>query len=386
MEFWGRYVSVSERRTKAQREMNKLRKKGKNIQPVEIEGRSIARSFWGKGWCNHLESFSDYANRLPRGRTYVRNGSVCHLAIQPGRIEAIVSGSELYNIVIQIKALEAATWKSIQAKCSGQIGSMLELIQGKLSSQVMTIVTDRQNGLFPKPGEIKFNCDCPDWAVLCKHVAAVLYGVGSRLDSQPELLFLLRDVDAQELIAAEMILPDAGSGTAGDTLADDQLGDIFGIDLDTETDATSAPKMKPKKKPRIDKRVASADKRKQSQAAKDPKTAAVGTPTGQPPKAPAKAPPKVTRREPSVQTATTTEGASAKVSTDTPPKIRPTGKSVARLRKQLGLSVDQFAKRLGVSPASVYRWEATQGRLSLQSRPLKVLAELQQEAKMLLGG
>ena len=126
MEFWGRYVPVSERRTKAQREMNKLRKKGKDIQPVEIEGRTIARSFWGKGWCNHLESFSDYANRLPRGRTYVRNGSVCHLAIQPGRIEAVVSGSELYNIVIQIKALETATCKSIQAKCSGQIGSMLE--------------------------------------------------------------------------------------------------------------------------------------------------------------------------------------------------------------------------------------------------------------------
>ena len=132
---WGRYVPVAERRAKARREMDKLRKKGKDIQPVNLDGRTIARSFWGKGWCDHLESFSDYANRLPRGRTYVRNGSVCHLDIRPGRIEAIVSGSELYNIVIRIKELQAATWASIKNTCSGHIGSMLELLQGKLSSK-----------------------------------------------------------------------------------------------------------------------------------------------------------------------------------------------------------------------------------------------------------
>jgi uncharacterized Zn finger protein len=246
---WGRYVPVAERRAKARREMDKLRKKGKNIQPVTIDGRTIARSFWGKGWCDHLESFSDYANRLPRGRTYVRNGSVCHLDIRPGRIEAIVSGSELYNIVIRIKELQAATWTSIKNTCSGHIGSMLELLQGKLSDQVMAIVTDRHHGLFPQPGEITLDCSCPDWAGMCKHVAAVLYGVGSRLDSQPDLLFLLRDVDAQELIAAEMALPDAAAGVTGDALADEQLGAIFGIDLDTETDAPPAPQT-PLKKPK----------------------------------------------------------------------------------------------------------------------------------------
>ncbi|MDD4391852.1 MAG: SWIM zinc finger family protein [Desulfobacterales bacterium] len=200
MGFWGRYVPVAERRAKARNQMKKLCKKGKHIQPVEIEGRTIARSFWGKGWCDHLESFSDYANRLPRGRTYVRNGSVCHLEIGPGCIEAIVSGSSLYNVSISIQKLKPAIWESIQKQCAGQIGSMLELLQGKLSDQVMGVVTDRKTGLFPQPGEIQFDCSCPDWAVMCKHVAAVLYGVGSRLDSQPELLFLLRGVDAQELI------------------------------------------------------------------------------------------------------------------------------------------------------------------------------------------
>ena len=230
--WWRPYVPVAERRARALREMNKLRRKGKDIQPVEIEGRTIARSVWGKRWCTHLESWSDYANRLPRGRAYVRNGSVCHLEVHPGRIDAIVSGSELYTVSVRIGKLKAAVWKSIKARCSGQIGSMLELLQGKLSRQVMSVVSDREQGLFPKPREIDFTCTCPDWAAMCKHVAAVLYGVGGRLDRHPEALFLLRGVDAEELIAAELALPASAAGD--DTLADDALAGIFGIDIDME--------------------------------------------------------------------------------------------------------------------------------------------------------
>jgi uncharacterized Zn finger protein len=374
---WGRYVPVAERRAKARREMDKLRKKGKNIQPVTIDGRTIARSFWGKGWCDHLESFSDYANRLPRGRTYVRNGSVCHLDIRPGRIEAIVSGSELYNIVIRIKELQAATWTSIKDKCTGRIGSMLELLQGKLSDQVMAIVTDRHHGLFPQPGEITLDCSCPDWAGMCKHVAAVLYGVGSRLDSQPELLFLLRDVDAEELIAAEMALPDADAVTAGDTLADDQLGAIFDIDLDTEADAHPVPQTQPQKPPRATRRVAATKTRQQVHAAPGRKIATAAIPAGRSRQAVRKG----ARREPSSQPTTTTRRVAAKVATGTPSKIRPTGKSVARLRRQQGLSVAQFAAQLGVAPATVYRWETNQGPLHLQARLLNALAALQQQAK-----
>ena len=195
---WNPYVPAAQRRAKAAREMRKLRKKGIKIESVEVEGRKIARTFWGEAWCKHLEKFSDYANRLPRGRTYVRNGSVCHLAITKGKIEAIVSGSELYNIDIRITALPANRWKRLRKQCAGQIGSLLELLQGRLSNHVMEIVTDRDRGLFPKPGEIKLSCDCPDWAGMCKHIAAVLYGAGARLDHQPELLFLLRNVDCDE--------------------------------------------------------------------------------------------------------------------------------------------------------------------------------------------
>ena len=246
MDWYPPYVPVGARRARAMLEMRALRERGVEVQPVEIKGRgrAIARSFWGQRWCEHLESFSDYANRLPRGRTYVRNGCVCHLVIDPGGVDAMVAGRELYHVVIRIRKLKRPAWKAIRAACAGQIGSVLELLRGRLSDRVMEIVTDRDTGLFPKPGEIKLACDCPDWATMCKHAAAVLYGVGARLDKSPELLFRLRGVDESELIAADMALP-GGTATA-DTLADGDLGSIFGIDLEDGEGARAPRARKPK--------------------------------------------------------------------------------------------------------------------------------------------
>src|SRR3954454_13790165 len=167
-----RYVSVAERRRKAAREVEKLKKNGRTVTPVAIEGNKIATTFWGKAWCDNLESYSDYANRLPRGRSYVKNGSVCDLYIEPGKVTALVCGSELYRIAIKIKPLAADTWRSIKNQCAGQIGSMIELLQGKLSKSVMEVVTRHDGGLFPKPREIGMNCSCPDAAGMCKHLAA----------------------------------------------------------------------------------------------------------------------------------------------------------------------------------------------------------------------
>ena len=186
------YVPVAQRRRQAERELEKMRKKGLVVQPIKIGGRLIAKTFWGKAWCENLESYSDFENRLPRGRTYARNGSVVHLDIQPGRISAWVSGSELYSVEITISSLPDPHWKSVKSQCAGQIGSLVELLQGRLSKSVMDVVTQRGGGLFPKPAEIKMTCSCPDSAGMCKHVAAVMYGVGSRLDDKPDLLFLLR--------------------------------------------------------------------------------------------------------------------------------------------------------------------------------------------------
>ena len=373
MARWARYVPVAERRARARREIYKLKKKGKYIQPVDIEGRTIARSFWGKGWCDHLESFSDFANRLPRGRRYVRNGSVCHLEIRPGRVEAIVSGSEFYDVTIAVTQIEAAAWKSIKAKCAGQIGSMLELLQGKLSREVMGVVTERNHGLFPEPREIVLDCSCPDWATMCKHVAAALYGVGHRLDHQPDLLFLLRDVDAAELIATEIALP--GREVTGDVLADEALGDIFGIDLVTEDDTFTVPEV-PKKK---------AAKRKQSTRPKsEPSPKQPGVPTGTGPK-------KGTPKRSGTRAANKTANPSSRVvspATSTaaargrravasePSRLRVTGASIGRLRRKHNLSVAEFARQLGVSTSTVYHWELTSGNLNPQKRVREALHAL----------
>jgi uncharacterized Zn finger protein len=234
--YYNDYVPVAERRRQALKKMDQLRDKGHDIQPIEpFNYRGIAKSFWGKAWCRHLEKFSDYSNRLPRGRTYVRNGSVCHLGIEPETATAMVSGSEMYELSIHIEPLCPEKWSNIKNDCKGKIGSLIELLQGKISDEIMEIVTDRDNGLFPSPDEIRFNCNCPDWADMCKHVAAVMYGIGVRLDTEPELLFKLRGVNHEELIAVDTAIDNLTDGKRSRrrrTLSDDCVAAVFGIDLE----------------------------------------------------------------------------------------------------------------------------------------------------------
>ena len=186
---WAPYMPVAERRRQATLTVAQLRKKGLAVAPVTLEGRSIAATFWGRAWCNMMESYSDYASRLPRGRSYVRNGLVVDLQIDQGRVTALVSGSDVYSVTITIKETTKARWQAICADCSGGIDSVVELLQGRLSKGVMERICRQGTGLFPQPSEIRFVCTCPDHASMCKHVAAVFYGVGARLDRKPELLF-----------------------------------------------------------------------------------------------------------------------------------------------------------------------------------------------------
>jgi uncharacterized Zn finger protein len=151
---WRPYVSVAERRRKAARAMDKLAKKGHPVSPVVIEGRAIAQTFWGKSWCDNLERYSDYSNRLPRGRTYVRNGSVVDLQIASGEISAHVSGSELYKVNVKVSAVPKVRWRAICADCAGAIDSLVELLQGRFSKGVMERICQQQTGLFPAPTEI----------------------------------------------------------------------------------------------------------------------------------------------------------------------------------------------------------------------------------------
>ncbi len=235
---WRPYVPVAERRRKAEREMQKLKKRGYPVSPVVIEGRTIARTFWGKAWCDNLERYSDFSNRLPRGRTYVRNGSVVDLQIAPGRVNAMVSGSDIYKVEVKVSAVPQARWTSICADCAGAIDSLVELLQGRFSRGVMERICQQKTGLFPALAEIEFSCSCPDWASMCKHVAAVFYGIGARLDEKPELLFKLRKVDEQDLIAkAGKGLPLVKQGPAEEkVLAADGLSELFGLEISGSTD------------------------------------------------------------------------------------------------------------------------------------------------------
>jgi len=332
--MWPRYVPVAERREKAAREMKKLEKSGRPLQPIRIEGRTIANTFWGRAWCEHLEGYSDFENRLPRGRSYVRNGSVCHLEIESGSIKAKVSGSSLYTITIGIKPLPATAWAEIKRRCSGEIHSLLDLLGGRLSDGVMAVVTDRDRGLFPKPREISMDCSCPDWATMCKHVAAVLYGVGARLDEHPELLFVLRGVNHEELVSAKVgeAVRAAVRGGGARRLAEVDIAEVFGLEMDEERPVAKGDSAKP---------AADSPSKKAS-----PATTATRA-----------------KRAPAEQ--------KSKAAPPFPKAI--TGAQVRRLRNRLGLTLKDFASLLGVSIGAVSLWEKTRGALNLQDRSRRAL-------------
>jgi len=359
---WKPYVPMAVRQARALNKMDKLRKKGMCIQPVKIEGRQIARSFWGQAWCDHLEKFSDYENRLPRGRAYIRNGSVCHLEITEGAISAMVSGSELYKVNIGIKKLPDKKWAQVRKRCAGQIGSLLELLQGRLSKSVMTVVTDRDNGLFPLPGEISLHCSCPDWAVMCKHVAAVLYGVGARLDEAPELLFLLRGVDQEELISADAGMAAVSNAPPGEgrlRIAESDLSHLFGIEV-TEGEPEPVPQPDPR-------RTAAAGK-----ARKIPSRGPTPKVKSKPPDRTMKLPKAVAKPRSRLGLVSRKSQASAKKAMPGARKrVVVTGKAVASLRKKFNMSQAGFARLLDVSPAAVGNWEKTQGPLNLRASTRK---------------
>lgn len=225
---YGPYVNKATKQKSAAKEVEKMRKKGVKASPIVIAGRAIAKSVWGKAWCDALESHADAENRLARGRTYARNGSIVHLEASENKVTAKVAGSRLYSVDIDFEELANEKWKRIRDRCKGHVSSLVDLLSGKVPATVMALVSEKNQGLFPNPGQMKFNCSCPDWASMCKHVAAVLYGVGSRLDSEPELLFSLRGVNHLELIPE---IKDIVGKATKNSLSDDEIEDVFGIDF-----------------------------------------------------------------------------------------------------------------------------------------------------------
>jgi uncharacterized Zn finger protein len=237
---WAPYVPVADRIKNGARHAAKLGKKGRALTPVipSVRGRKLAATFWGRAWCDNLAAYAALSNRLDRGRRYLRHGLVIDLQIEPGAVRALVSGSEIYEIRVGIKPMPPERWKAVVKACAGKIDSVVELLAGRFDESVMAHVCRQGTGLFPAPAEITYQCSCPDgsgghW--LCKHVAATLYGIGVRLDDDPEMLFRLRQVAHADLLAratARLASPDAAKRTTRRGIADDRLSAVFGIDLE----------------------------------------------------------------------------------------------------------------------------------------------------------
>jgi len=366
---WSPYVSVAERRARAARAMKKRAGRGLAVEPVIIEGRNIAHSFWGQAWCSHLEAMGDLANRLPRGRSYVRNGSVCHLGIEPGRVHAFVMGNELYEVELSVARLPAASWRAIKARCAGAVGSVLELLEGRLSAQVMRVVTHAEAGLFPERRQLRMSCSCPDWASVCKHVAAVFYGVGARLDQRPELLFELRGVDHHDLIGEGVrALSQVTARGSGRRLASDDLGAVFGIDLApvAAAAAPAPPRVRGKSRPARNAAGVPAAER----GAATPRRGAASAPSR---RSAATAPSRRTREAPVATSSEPIKKVTARSRGTPVPQVevqpRFTAATVRAARRRLQLDAADFARLLGVSVATVVRWEAADGPLKPQARP-----------------
>lgn len=236
-----KYVSVAEKRAKAEKKLLQLKKKNPAISPVCVKGNKLAESWWGISWNKNLESYADYSNRIGRGRSYVRHGAVLDLKIKSGKIVSLVQGSTSrpYTIEISIQKIKTAAWENILLKCQGQIDSLHALLDGKLPKSMVDILIDKRDGIFPSPGEIKFYCSCPDSATMCKHIAATLYGVGTRLDQDPSLFFTLRGVDMKKLVSqaiqkeADQLIKKSKTKRSKRIIRNADLSSTFGIDFDT---------------------------------------------------------------------------------------------------------------------------------------------------------
>jgi uncharacterized Zn finger protein len=240
------YVSKAEKLRRAEKAKVALAKKGIKLEPVTVDGkREISRTWWGKSWTQNLERYADYSNRIPRGRTYVRSGAVLDLKITPNTIAALVSGSrpQPYKIEVSIKSLEKKVEKALMEKSQASLDSMQSLLSGEFPTDLKEEFFMQGTGLFPSPKEIKLDCSCPDWADMCKHVAAALYGTAVRLDEKPELFFTLRGIKIDDFVGkmvkqeSEKILKKAKQKSVRAIATDDgEMSALFGITMDNPAD------------------------------------------------------------------------------------------------------------------------------------------------------
>lgn len=259
------YVSVAEKKAQAEKKLRQLKKKNPGIEPVILQGNALAGTWWGKAWNKNLERYADYRNRIGRGKDYVRHGAVLDLKIEGGRVTALVQGTRVkpYEVAIRIQPINKANWDRIRKQCRDELPSLPDLLAGKFPKALADIFLAEGKGLFPTPREINFDCSCPDWASMCKHVAAALYGIGARLDEDPRLFFTMRQADTGELVAQAVqdktgeLLARANSKSSR-VLDDADISGLFGIDLDVKPDFSVAAASPTHKRPSRGKKTATA--------------------------------------------------------------------------------------------------------------------------------
>lgn len=243
---YGEYVPAAVKKARLEKKLERMKKKNADLAPIQVSGRKLATTWWGVAWNNNLELYADYENRIGRGKTYLRSGAVLDLRIDPGKIHGLVQGSRAkpYQVEIVIGSLRPEAWARVSQACRGSIQSMKDLVEGKFPQALSELFTEKGTGLFPSPREIAFGCSCPDYAGMCKHVAAVLYGVGVRLDEDPTLFFKLRQVDVSDLITETLnqatdSLLEKSTVKSTRVLVEDDLGDLFGVDFQDDRAAES---------------------------------------------------------------------------------------------------------------------------------------------------
>jgi hypothetical protein len=388
MGWWGyAYVSAAEKRRKRERAVARLEKKHGPLSPVVIPGRAVSSTFWGKAWCRHFEGMADFENRLPRGRTYARNGSVVHLELGPGSVKALVSGTSLYQVKMDVLPLPEKKWGEIKRAAAGRIGNIIDLLAGRFPKDVMDIVCDPEKGLFPLASEISFSCSCPDWARLCKHVGAVFYGVANRLDASPELLFALRGADPAELLSVESMV---GADSAGpDDIDEADLSSIFGVEI-SGGGGDEAPARpgggegeKPRRGPGRPPKAAAAPARA-PRASGDEAPARPGGGEGEKPRRSPGRPAKAAAAPARAPRASAASGAAAPAAAK-PPRRRLdfntiSGSDLDRLRLERGLTFAELGRAIGVSYPTIVRWVETRGPLKMRWKSQELIRRWSEKA------
>lgn len=221
-------MPVARLATLAAERLRELQSNGAELCPVVNKSRKLATNYWGAAWMRHLARCEAGGLNLAPGRSLLRHGSVLDLRLSQGKIAALVSADELYEVELSITPLDDERLEHLKKACYGNIASCVALLEGKVDADVLNMLCADETGVLPEPADWHMYCSCTDWSEPCAHAAAAVYAAGCLIDAEPGLLFTLRGIDVSALLPSEQPLQLA-SDASFDAAA---LSATFGIDID----------------------------------------------------------------------------------------------------------------------------------------------------------